>query len=195
MIRTPAQYKEMEYIHVMINIIKLAPHKRYCELGVKKAYTFNNVLPYVDHAVGVDIMNSEPYINGVPEDYEFNQMTTAEFASNYRGPKFDFIFIDADHSKEAVLNDICMMERYLVQYSGIMFLHDTFPAKVDLLKKGYCFNAWEAAHFVHNQLEDWEIVTIPFPWAGFSIMRYCPEGKHGWMSFEPLERKVEDVDV
>lgn len=174
----------MEFRNFLVNLVYLLNPKTYIELGVKNGYTFNVISSMVEKAYAVDIVKqSSVRINS---NVEFFQGTTADFYHTHKqlsDSKIDFIFIDADHSYEAVLNDCAMMKRFVKPYSGLIFLHDTFPIKAELLQNGYCFNAWQAAKEIRKLDKDLEIVTIPGPWAGLSILRLIPNGLHGWMDF------------
>jgi hypothetical protein len=180
-IKTPAQYREMEYAHLMVELATLLKPKVYCELGVKKGYTMNMMVGHVEQCIGVDIVDSSSHI---PNSVDFYHMPSSEFSLAYGGPKIDFLFIDADHKYESVVNDIEMMAKHIRPWTSLVFLHDTYPVKKELLAPGYCNDAWKAAKYMRQIHEDWEIVTFPGPWAGFSILRYTPFCRHGWMDTE-----------
>jgi hypothetical protein len=48
-------YKNTEFVGLFKEIIKLFEIKTYVELGVRKAYTFNQISPLVSKAIAVDI--------------------------------------------------------------------------------------------------------------------------------------------
>jgi hypothetical protein len=178
--KTPSEYKQMEYRDLIELLVRKFKPEIYVEFGVKKCYTFNHIAPLVKLAVGVDI-NPAPIIN-LPH-VEFYQMNTHAFEIFWREekrPKIDFLFIDADHSYRAVLNDVVRMTAHLKPFTSLIFLHDTYPIREELLKDGYCNDAWYAASQI-KAWPDFEIITLPGPWAGFSILRYIPYGCHGWM--------------
>ena len=183
MIPTPNEYRNMEFRELLIILVKLFKPKVYCEFGVKKGYTFNAIAPLVEKAIGVDIIES-PVVK-LP-NVQFYKMRTTLFESMWfsnNGEKIDFLFIDADHSFKAIITDISLMTRHLNPFTSLVFLHDTYPIKPELLAHGYCNDAWRAAREIKSW-KDFEIVTLPGPWAGLSILRYVPYESHGWMDRE-----------
>ena len=87
------------------------------------------------------------------------------------GP-IDFLFIDAFHEKKQVLKDFDNFSKFVREGTGIIFMHDTHPSDEKHCGSGYCYTAWQAAwHIRKNYSENFEIVTIPFPTTGLSILR------------------------
>lgn len=171
----------MEFRNLMIELVNLLTPFSYAELGVKNGYTFNAISKLVMKAYAIDIVRHNSVEIG--PNCEFFECSTVEFynAFKQRQKHLDFIFIDADHSREAVLNDILLMKNFVRPYTGLIFLHDTYPINSGLLEVGYCADAWKAAKEIREIDKELEIVTIPGPWAGFSILRYLPDKKFGWM--------------
>lgn len=173
----------MEYLDLMIELVRLLKPKNYIELGVKDGYTFNTISKLVEKSYAVDI-KYKPSLNIGPTS-EFFEMPTSEFYMHFfkRKELVDLIFIDADHSEEAVLGDVMRMKTILRPYSGLMLLHDTYPINKELLADGYCSTAWKAAKYL-RKLDGIEICTIPGPWAGLTLVRTIPNNRHGWMDYE-----------
>lgn len=174
--KTPAEYREMEFVELLIVMAKLYKPKIYVEIGIKRGHTIKRMAPFVEKAFGIDIVPLELNIPNVTTV----QTTSQEFAKSldHREPFIDMLFIDADHSATAVFTDTMSMLPYVVPGSGLIFLHDTHPIREELLEEGYCFDAWRAANslsLLSNQSHI-EIVTLPGPWAGLSIIRKL--GRH-----------------
>lgn len=167
--KTPSQYRNMEFVGLMIELAKLFKPEVYVELGVKKGYTLTQMAPLVGKAIGIDI--NPVYTNRW--NIETIQCTTKEYAKSLEGKSefIDMLFIDADHSKEAVLTDFVNFLPYVKQGTGLILMHDTHPVNLKLLVDGYCSNAWEAAVEIRKCVPQVEIVTLPGPWAGLSIVR------------------------
>lgn len=191
MIRTPKKYREMEFKNLLVEFANLLKPKVYVEIGIKKAYTFNAMVPLVEKAIGIDIdINCYDYMN-ISDKSRFFQGNSKQFVDSYieewRGKEIiDFLFIDGDHKYESVLKDFYALIPYVKTHTGLMFMHDTYPTNEKLLSNGYCSNAWKAANEIHqNFLFEIEIVTIPGPWAGLSILRKLGDTSstacHGWM--------------
>ena len=164
-------YKNMEFRELICELIRLFEPATYVEIGVQKGYTFNTVAPMVQKAVAVDI-NDMAAIAAGPNVFKY-QMTSLEFANKWTG-LIDLLFIDADHYKEAVLADFNALNKFVVEGSGLILLHDTHPVEESLLSDRFCSNAWEAAEEIRRNkhyTDDFEIITLPGPYAGLSIIR------------------------
>lgn len=145
----------------------------YVEIGILNGDTIARIAPHVERAVGVDIR--KPKRTG----FEFFHGTSSHFISQWNS-QIDMLLIDGDHSKESVQSDFYGLIPYVTPNTGLVFLHDTYPVKPELLKPQFCGNAWEVAKEIRLR-KDIEIVTIPGPWAGLSIIRKLQNFKHGWM--------------
>jgi hypothetical protein len=167
----PRQFRYMEFRNVLKELVLLGDPDVYVEIGVQKAETFNLVAPGARRAIAVDI-NPMPQVIRNP-NVEVFHMSSLEFAEVWQG-KIDILFIDGDHRREAVRQDILALEKFVPECTGLILLHDTYPVVPDLEKDSYCSNAWEVAREIHEDWEGWEIVTIPGPWAGLSILRKAP---------------------
>jgi cephalosporin hydroxylase len=154
----------------MLNLIKLFEPATYVEIGVKKGHTFNIIAPLVDLAIAVDINNMSTIVQH-PNVKKY-QMTSLEFAKQWNDP-INLLFIDADHRKESVLADFDALSPSVQEGTGLILLHDTYPSAEYLLADGYCSNAWEAAFEIrkNRKYDNFEIVTLPGPYAGLSIIR------------------------
>lgn len=205
------KHREMEFRGLLVELVRLLQPEVYCEIGVKKGYTFNAIAPLVKVAIGIDPAGFEWYpdkdvhnhsIKGHDKQpgswYLHNQhgtrvhlyhMTSDKFAEVYpKGKegfnqyKIDFLFIDGDHSAEQVKNDLLNFLPFVREDTGLIFLHDTYPVKPELAVEGHCHDAWKVADEISGYCDDCqisycepymelEIVTIPGPWAGLSILR------------------------
>ena len=170
--KTPAEYKEMEFIELLIVIAKLFKPKVYMELGTKKGYTIRRMAQFVERAIGVDIRQLEldlpnvTTITGTTQAYAESLANSGEF--------IDMLFIDADHSYEASYKDFLKYLPLVRSGTGLIVMHDTHPVKPELAVPGRCGTAWKSARLIHQlgqNILNVEIVTLPGPWAGLSIIR------------------------
>ncbi|MHC4397446.1 MAG: class I SAM-dependent methyltransferase [Planctomycetota bacterium] len=168
--KTPHQ---MEYRELLVFLAKLLRPHTYVELGIRRGYTFNLISPLVQRAVGVDIMR----LPGVKsrKNVEMHYCFSSTFIEQWIDP-IDFLFIDADHNKEAVLSDVRGLLPYVTPDTGLIFLHDTYPPSKRFLGDHRCSNAWEAARELFKK-EGLEIVTIPGG-TGLSILRKVDKFLH-----------------
>ena len=162
--------KGQEFRELMLELIKLfAPHT-YVEIGVQNGYTFNVLSPAIRRAVAVDIGDMSQIVDR--PNIEKYRMKSEEFAARWTDP-IDLLFIDADHKKESVLADFDNLSPFVPEGTGLILLHDTYPVTTRLLADDCCSNAWEAAWDIRKKrkYQNFEIVTLPGPYAGLSIIR------------------------
>jgi len=173
MTHTYTKYRVTEFVPLMTELIRLYKPHTYVEIGVRKGYTFNNliIMDEIKRAVAVDISIQRTVAkpDGKVEHYE---MPSLEFAKVWKDP-IDLLFIDADHRARSVLADFNALSPFVAKGHGLILLHDTHPNDECLIADGYCYDAWEAASTIHKHgvYADWEIVTLPGPYAGLSIIR------------------------
>lgn len=177
--------KNTDTASLVVELVKLLKPHTYIELGVKWGYTFNQISPIVERAIAVDQAGCRGIIRRpTVEIYDYSTDDFAKLWTEKRDP-IDFLFIDACHEKNQVLKDFNNFFPFVVPYTGIICLHDTYPIKKELAVDGYCGNAWEAAKEIKDDSiynKYCEIVTIPGPWFGMSIIRKVQQGKHlEWM--------------
>jgi hypothetical protein len=201
-IKTPSEYRNMEFVNLMKELSRLYKPYRYVEIGVKNGYTFNRMIsdPWIEDAIAVDINpdwlrnDITPKTTGpaalgevVASDGVLKCcMTSDDFAYQYPDMKrpdywIDFLFIDGDHKYESVRKDFENLSKFVRPFTGLIFLHDTYPVKKELAVEGYCYNAWKAAWYISRYAKtkyNCEIVTLPGPWAGLSIIRMLKKTEH-----------------
>lgn len=171
------EYKDMEFRDLILELVKLFRPQVYIEVGVKHGYTFNSVSPWIPgKAIAVDIADRSKYIkqHGHVECY---WMKSLDFAAQWRG-EADLIFIDGDHSAAAVRRDVNAYFDKLKYGTGLMLLHDTHPVNERLIAPDRCGGAWEVAQELRDMHNVLEIVTLPGPWAGLSIIRRIDRHDH-----------------
>lgn len=138
-------------------LVKGIGAEKYLEFGTHLNETYNKVK--CKRKWGVDI-NAK-----IPACFK---MTTAEFILEHAarcGP-FDFVFIDADHSAEAVLADFYGIWPY-VSPEGLVICHDTNPQYPEDTIPGLCGDAWKSAQEISKRHES---VTLPYH-PGLTIIR------------------------
>ena len=172
----------MEFVPLMKCLIDLYEPDVYVEVGVQNGETFNQISPLVKEAHAVDIV---PMLNVIDlPNVTIHCMSSLDFAKEWSTP-IDLLLIDADHSKEAVLADFTTLSSLITPGTGLILMHDTYPGQEYLLKPGWCHDAWETARKIHlcydrQTFVNWEILTLPGPWAGVSILRNAKKHLH-WM--------------
>jgi len=112
----------------------------YLELGLGTGIPFNSV--HTDKKISVDI-------NG---HADFNEGTD-KFFEDYKGEKFDVIFVDANHEFSAVLRDFNNSIN-LLNERGIIFLHDLYPPDEDHCQPHKCGDGYK----ILNKFREMELV-------------------------------------
>ena len=170
-----------EFRDLIKELVLLFKPKTYCEIGVKRGYVYNTIAPLVERAVAVDIQPLRGLKKG--EGRLHFCMSSQDFARKWAFEKdttIDLLLIDADHRFEMLMDDFASLQVYVPDCTGIILLHDTYPVCAEYLNDTYCADAWRAAKEIREHWYDlFEIVTLPGPRAGLSIVRKAK--KHGWM--------------
>lgn len=175
------KYKNQEFMPLIKFLVDMYQPDTYVEVGIQKGYCFKQIAPLVKNAIGIDIK----LLFDLP-DATLIENTSLNVAKNWKYGKIDLIFIDGDHSHEAVLADVDAFLPYLRPCTGLMLLHDTYPGKPEFAIDGYCSDAWKSAVKIHRNLNysDIEIVTLPGPYAGLSILRKAEDHLHWRKHYE-----------
>lgn len=148
-----------DFIYNLASIIR---PKIYVELGLYRCNLFNRIIPCSDLLVGVD-MNKDAgaYMNKSP-NVKFFHGTTQEFAKELEihPLQIDMLFIDADHSKEAVLQDFRNFFPFVSPH-GLILFHDSHPGNEMMMRPDSCGNAYLAIEELSKKTDTYEMMTIP----------------------------------
>lgn len=134
----------------------------YVELGLYRCELFNRVIPHAQQLIGVDMDAEAGNWMAKSDKVQFVHSTTDEFAAMLREHpiSIDMLFIDADHSKGAVLKDFWNFFPF-VSPQGLIIIHDTHPKNIDYTQPGYCGNAYKAVEELARHTDKFEMMTIP----------------------------------
>jgi predicted O-methyltransferase YrrM len=145
--------------------------KVYVELGLYHCTLFNQIIPYAQQLIGVDVSEEPDKYMQKTSKTVFVNMSTYAFAEELRTHpiQIDMLFIDADHSREAVLNDFRNFFPFVAPH-GLILLHDSHPKDEEQTKIGYCGTCYQAVAELSQHTEEYEMVTIPIP-PGLTICR------------------------
>jgi predicted O-methyltransferase YrrM len=149
----------------------LQPHV-YVELGIADCALFNRLIPYAGQLIGVDSNPKAGAAMLASAKTRFVPATTDEFArelkANSSNLNINLLFIDADHSREAVLRDFRNFFPFVAPH-GLILLHDTHPSP-ELLYPHFCGTAYQAIEELTHDTSNYELTTIPIP-PGLTICR------------------------
>jgi len=119
--------------------------------------------PYADRLIGVDLDPQAGNFLHKNKKTEFVCSTTLDFAKTMAksGLEIDMLFIDADHSNDAVYNDFVAYFPY-VKDDGIIILHDSFPKDKDWTAAHLCGDGYKAIYKLSLDSASYEMMTLPF---------------------------------
>lgn len=155
----------------IVHLASLIRPKVYVELGLFQCALFNRIIPFAEQLIGVDITpESGNYMQSSPKT-RFVNATTQEFARELEvyPLKIDMLFIDADHSKEAVLQDFQAFFPYVAPH-GLILLHDTHPKDEEMMQPGLSGTACQTLEILARDTREYELMTIPVS-PGLTICR------------------------
>lgn len=89
---------------------------------------------------------------------------------------FDVIFIDADHSFDAVKYDFeqCLK---ILNKSGLIFLHDTDPITKKYTQPGYCNDCYKIINYLKEFHSELNFINLPITEAGLTIVQRKDESR------------------
>lgn len=163
----------------IVHLASIMRPKVYVELGLYHCYLFNRIIPYAEKSIGVDITaEAGQYMQQSPNT-RFVNSTTQEFAKELEiNPvQINMLFIDADHSKTAVLQDFQDFFPFVAPH-GLILLHDTHPKDEAMMDPSLCGTACQAVEILARNTSDYELMTIPVP-PGLTICRKR-QGQLSW---------------
>jgi len=134
----------------------------YVELGLYHCELFNRIIPYAERLIGVDNNANAGKWMAKSGKVRFVNSTTNEFATKLQTDitSIGMLFIDANHSKRAVLKDFWDFYPF-VSCQGLIILHDTHPGNIEYTQPGYCNDAYKAVEELSGHQDKFEIMTIP----------------------------------
>jgi predicted O-methyltransferase YrrM len=96
-------------------------------------------------------------------------MTADDFFS-INNENFDIIFIDADHKYESCVKDL-ENSLNILNYNGIIFIHDTDPVSLKYTMSGYCGDSYKINKYIYDTHPELDLITLPLTEAGLSIVK------------------------
>ena len=155
----------------IIHLASLVRPKVYVELGLYQCALFNRIIPYAEQLIGVDIRSEAGQYMHHSMNTRFVKATTQEFARELEGNplQINMLFIDADHSKAAVLQDFQEFFPFVAPH-GLILLHDTHPENEEMMKLSLSGTACQAVEILAQDTSAYELMTIPVT-PGLTICR------------------------
>jgi hypothetical protein len=132
----------------------------YAELGIYEGETFNLVQANLKIAADINLKSLE-FVRGSHSVEKICGDSSAlrEYLIS-KSILVDMLFIDADHRKEAVLDDFQHLEPSM-SARGILLFHDTYPATKEMSSPSYCGDGFLAIPELRKLYKKWNFVTLP----------------------------------
>jgi hypothetical protein len=154
----------MNRIEIINSLIKKNGYKNYLEIGVQNGHCFSQI--QCENKIGVDPdKGSKATVHKTSDDF---------FKDNDK--KFDIIFIDGLHHKDAVLKDIDNSLKFLKE-GGTIVMHDCLPTfkrmqEIPLQEQNeWTGNVWEAFLQYRRIAEGLEMCVVDCDWGCGIIKR------------------------
>lgn len=146
----------------ILNLASVLRPQNYLELGIYRCGLFNQMIPFAQQLTGVDIFSGAGEFMTKTDKTKFICSSTDDYAAKLRetNETFDFIFIDADHSRKAVQSDFTNYFDRLRPH-GLLLLHDTHPIDEAAAHQDRCGDGYLAINEFSHQNQNWEMMTIP----------------------------------
>lgn len=148
---------------LIIHLASILRPRVYLELGIFKCGLFNRMIPFAEQLIGVDANPEAGTHMAKSPKVRFVASTTSNFARHLRSEpiSIDMIFIDADHSREAVEQDFVNFFPF-VKPHGLILLHDTHPMDKAATSPERCGDAYQAIESLSRKFEQFEMMTLPW---------------------------------
>jgi len=155
----------------IVHLASLVRPKVYVELGLYHCALFNRIIPFAEQLIGVDISAEAGNYMQQSSKTRFFKGTTQEFGKEVEvSPlQINMLFIDADHSKEAVIQDFKDFFPFVAPH-GLILLHDTHPGNEQMMQPEWCGTAYLAVEEFLRETGSYELMTIPVS-PGLTICR------------------------
>ena len=146
----------------ILHLASIVRPRVYVELGLYRCTLFNRLIPYCKQLIGVDNNPDAGKWMAKSNKVIFVNSTTQDFAKELRNCPLaiDMLFIDADHSKEAVRRDFWTFFQFVSPH-GIILLHDSHPKHLHYTQVGYCGDGYKTIEELSRSTGEYEMMTIP----------------------------------
>ena len=164
------------HVKFIQNLAILMKVQVYAELGIYEGETFNAINAETKIAVDIDskylsFADKSPSNTSILGD----SLVLAEYLKT-NSIELDMLFIDANHSCQAVFTDFKALESF-VKPNGIILMHDTFPKSREYSAQEYCGDAFMALDDLTHEFKNWNFATIPVH-PGITLATRLPNRPH-----------------
>lgn len=166
-----------EYTEFIIALVNLLKVDTYVETELKWNGPLNHVRQHVRRAIGID-----PHFRStVRHNEEIFGMSIKAYVDTLNerraGEFIDLLFLDAGRTLEDSMTELMLLSPYVKTCKGLILVHNTHPIAKELTINPCCGEVWKIARTLHESAtysQYYEIVTLPGPCTGLSIIRKAP---------------------
>ena len=119
----------------IVHLARLVRPKLFVKLGLFQCVLFNQMTPYAEKSIGVDILPEAGNYIRKSQDTRFVMGTTQEFVKELEDNplQINMLFIDGDHSKVAEQQDFQEFFPFIAP-QGLILFQDFHPENAELRK-------------------------------------------------------------
>lgn len=119
----------------IVHLARLVRPKLFVKFGLFQCVLFNQIAPYAEKSIGVDIQPEAGNYIRQSQDTRFVKGTTQEFAKELEGNslQINMLFIDADHFKVSERQDFQEFFPFIAP-QGLILFQDSHPENSELRK-------------------------------------------------------------
>jgi predicted O-methyltransferase YrrM len=148
------------HLDLVVSLASILRPQNYLEVGIYRCGLFNRMVPYCKTLTGIDIdSDAGKYMKKSP-NVTFLPMSSREFWQSTSDSTYDFIMIDANHSKESVEEDFYNGLKFLKD-DGILMLHDTYPESQEATSPDRCDDGFLFVGEASMNSKTYEMMTLP----------------------------------
>lgn len=166
-----------EYTEFVIALVNLLKVDTYVEAELKWNGPLNDVRQHVRRAIGIDPRFRSATRNN-EEIFGMSIRSYVETLNERKAGEFiDLLFLDAGRSFDEAMTELMILSPYVKTGKGLILVHNTHPIAKELTMAACCGEVWKVARTLHESTtysQYYEIVTLPGPCTGLSIIRKAP---------------------
>ena len=157
-----SRYLETSKWHLdfIVHLVRVLKPQKYLEIGIYRAGLINRLIPLIPEITAVDVDPESGKFIESSNNVEFVNLNSQEFWKTNPANDYDLIFIDGNHSREAVLDDFHGALRS-IKVEGVILLHDTYPLDKEATNPARCDTGYLAIEMLSHQTNEFEMMTIP----------------------------------
>jgi len=148
------------HLDFIAHLVRVLKPQKYLEIGIYRAGLINRLIPLIPEITAVDVDPDSGKFIDSSNNVKFVNLDSQKFWKTSPDSYYDLIFIDGNHSREAVLVDFQGALRS-IKAEGIILLHDTYPVDKEATNPARCDTGYLAIEMLGHKTNEFEMMTIP----------------------------------